>query len=269
MRPTGHAVVNSQRPRAFGVCDRCGAWYQHSELSWQYQYQGPKLANLRKLVCQTCLDVPQEQLRTIVLPPDPVPISNARPEAFVQDDNPLSGIGMSANFLLPQYGAAIGNLTGGGGIVAAFDTNTNKPAWMSAQNSISHSSYNNYVGINWSGNVSQLNMPSSLMPPVLRHSLTGFTATAPNDRSFLGDTATDYVVQGSNVGTTIWGAWTTISSGTTAGTAGETIEADCTGGTYQFHRLAFLGDQVNYVAVAQFELSVAQTGEPVTAGSST
>lgn len=42
-----------------------------------------QLQNLRILVCtQTCLDVPQPQLRTIILPPDPVPVSNPRPELY-------------------------------------------------------------------------------------------------------------------------------------------------------------------------------------------
>lgn len=77
-----HASVSRTRPRAFAVCDRCGFVYNHDELQWQFQWTGPKLQNLRFLVCKTCLDKPQEQLRTIILPPDPVPISNARPGEF-------------------------------------------------------------------------------------------------------------------------------------------------------------------------------------------
>ena len=107
-----------------------------------------------------------------------------------------------------------------------------------------------------------------LTQPVVRHSLTSFTAYAPSDSSFLGLTATDYVVQTSPVEPAPFGAWTTISSGTTAGTAGETISADCTGGSHQFHRIAFLGDGVNFVAVAGVEFNVAQTDGIVTAGSS-
>ena len=34
--------------------------------------------NTRVLVCRRCEDVPQEQLRTIVIPADPVPIMNPR-----------------------------------------------------------------------------------------------------------------------------------------------------------------------------------------------
>jgi hypothetical protein len=213
------------------------------------------------------VDIPQEQLRLLILPPDPVPLMNARPENYVQDDNPMSALGVSANFFTPQYGSRIGNLTGGGGINAAFDGNINKPSWQCASNTISNSSFNNYVGINWTGNVSNLNMPSSMKPPVLRHSLTSFTAYAPSDRSFLGNTPTDYVVQSSPTDTALFGAWTTISSGTTSGVPGETISAVCTGGNYQFHRIAFLGDSLNYVSIAQVKFNVAQIGEPATSGS--
>lgn len=77
-----HANVSPSNPRAFAVCDRCGFVYNHYMLSWQYQWAGPKLQNLRILVCDTCMDVPQEQLRTIILPPDPIPIYNSRPGEF-------------------------------------------------------------------------------------------------------------------------------------------------------------------------------------------
>lgn len=261
MRPHGRASVNSNAPNAHAICDKCGFRYNHFDLRWQYQWVGPRIQNMRKLVCQSCYDTPQQQLRTIVLPMDPVPIMNARPENFVSDDNPMSGIGVSANFFTPSYGAFIGSLTAGGGINAAFDANKNKPSWVSACNIVSNSSYDNYVGVNWQGsNPTVLSMPSSMLPPVVRHSLLSFTAYAPNDRGFLGEATTDYVVQGGPAEEAPFGAWTTISSGTTTGAAGETISADCSGGTFQFHRIAFLGDQINYVSVAQVEFNVAQTG---------
>jgi len=57
------------------------------------------------LVCLPCNDRPQQQLRTIVLPARSLPIMNPRPELYVTDDNPMSAIGVSANFALPQYGS--------------------------------------------------------------------------------------------------------------------------------------------------------------------
>jgi hypothetical protein len=81
-RPHGHVRVNARSPNAAGICDRCGFAYNHNRLQWQWEWSGNRLINLRLLVCDRCLDVPQEQLRARVLTPDPVPIYNARPEPF-------------------------------------------------------------------------------------------------------------------------------------------------------------------------------------------
>lgn len=83
MRPHGRASVSSRNPRAFGICDRCGFLYNHHELQWQFDYRGAALLNTRILVCETCLDVPQNQLRNIILPADPTPIMNARVQDYV------------------------------------------------------------------------------------------------------------------------------------------------------------------------------------------
>lgn len=85
-RFTGRARVNPRAPVSFAVCDRCSIWFNITDLQWQYQWAGPQLQNLRLLVCKSCLDKPQPQLRTIVLPPDPLPTLNARPENFLIDD---------------------------------------------------------------------------------------------------------------------------------------------------------------------------------------
>src|SRR6185503_3324276 len=86
-RPHGRATVDPSNPNAFGVCDRCGLWYNLKDLVSQPVWAGPRLMNKRILVCTaTCLDVPNEGLRTIILPPDPVPVRNPRPELFFIDD---------------------------------------------------------------------------------------------------------------------------------------------------------------------------------------
>lgn len=52
---------------------------------WLYQWQGVKLQNQRLLVCtRTCNDRPQPQLKTIVIPPDPLPVLNPRPENYAE-----------------------------------------------------------------------------------------------------------------------------------------------------------------------------------------
>jgi hypothetical protein len=82
----GHAVVNPSAPVSFAVCDRCSGWYNITDLSWQFQFAGPTLQNLRLLVCRKCNDRPQPQLKPRILPPDPMPTLNARPENFLIDD---------------------------------------------------------------------------------------------------------------------------------------------------------------------------------------
>ena len=78
----GRARVSARNPQAAAVCDRCGFIYNHVNLRWQYDWRGTSLQNLKLLVCSTCADVPQEQLRSLVIPADPVPIMNPRTENF-------------------------------------------------------------------------------------------------------------------------------------------------------------------------------------------
>ena len=85
-RPTGHARVDPTSPQAWATCDLCGALYNHVDLSWQFEWAGNQLINQRTLRCEDCLDIPQEQLRAIILPPDPVPILNPRPEPYTLEE---------------------------------------------------------------------------------------------------------------------------------------------------------------------------------------
>ncbi len=251
LRPHGRAEISPSSPRALGICDRCGALYNHSQLRWQFDWRGPKLQNLRILVCNSCIDAYQQNgQRTIILPADPIPIQNARPEQYIPDSNPLSALGANPNPLLWQYSGQIGNMTAGGGVPAAFDGSANKPSFMSAMISVANSSYNNYVGINWSGAPASIT-PSSLNSPVLTHTVVSYTITAPNDSTF-GSTA--YLIQGAPVDAG-FGSWSTLASGNPAGTIGEIITGTSSGGRYAFHRVAFYGG-TTAIAVAQVQLSV-------------
>lgn len=78
----GRASVDSENPKAFGICDRCGFLYNLKELRWQFDFAGPVLQNLRILVCSPCYDKPQEQNKPVLLPPDPLPVPNARPQNY-------------------------------------------------------------------------------------------------------------------------------------------------------------------------------------------
>ena len=82
----GRARTNPNNPQAHAICDRCGFRYNLVNLRWQFDWRGAALMNLRLLVCSTCYDEPQQQLRSIVVPADPVPVENPRIEYFVQDE---------------------------------------------------------------------------------------------------------------------------------------------------------------------------------------
>ena len=82
---SGRARTSARNPQAFAVCDRCAIWYNHVNLRWQYDWAGASLINKRILVCDTCYDDPQNQLRAIILPADPTPIVNPRTEPYLWD----------------------------------------------------------------------------------------------------------------------------------------------------------------------------------------
>ena len=80
----GRARVDPRNPQAFGCCDNCGEWRNLADLAWEQQWMGPNLLRTGFRVCRDrCLDVPQPQLRTIILPPDPIPVRDPRPELYV------------------------------------------------------------------------------------------------------------------------------------------------------------------------------------------
>lgn len=83
---SGRARTSARAPQAHAICDRCGFRFNHVDLSWQFDWRGAALQNLRILVCKRCLDEPQQQLRSIVVPADPVPIQNPRVEYFVSSE---------------------------------------------------------------------------------------------------------------------------------------------------------------------------------------
>lgn len=82
---SGRATINPAAPEALGICDGCGFLFNLRALRWQYEWCGTNLQNLHYRKCSTCLDVPNEQLRTIILPPDPRPVSDPRTEPFSVD----------------------------------------------------------------------------------------------------------------------------------------------------------------------------------------
>jgi hypothetical protein len=53
---------------------------------WDKQWAGPEIINRRFLLHPHCYTVPHELLRTIILPPDPEPVLNARIEGYAIDE---------------------------------------------------------------------------------------------------------------------------------------------------------------------------------------
>src|SRR5271169_3041050 len=87
MRPhPKRTSTNVRSPRSWGTCDRSGFIANHEDLVWQFDFRGTQLENLRILVAPDMLDEPQRQLGTIILPPDPVSILNARPEQYAYEE---------------------------------------------------------------------------------------------------------------------------------------------------------------------------------------
>lgn len=263
MRVHGRASIDPRSPRALGVCQRCGFLYNHDQLRWQYQWGGLRLINLRILVCKTCYDEPQIQLRTIILPPDPVPIEFPVPEEYNTTDNPLSPIGFVARDLttiIPStYGASIGNLKSYGGVNAAFNGAFTKPSWQSAVTFTSISSFQNVIGKYWNAGMTAATNPPGTFQPPLTYSITSFSVYAPTDLPLFAGGATGLNLQGSNDGF----SWTTLYSTTTAGTKGElitSISSNMAIGNFQYHEIAIQGDGSHQISVAQVQFNVANTG---------
>lgn len=78
-------ALDPRKPRALGICDFCAQTWHRDELQFQYEFGGFGLINLHYLVCPRCMDKPQEQLRSLVLPPDPRPVINPRTENYDLD----------------------------------------------------------------------------------------------------------------------------------------------------------------------------------------
>lgn len=79
-------TLNIEKPDPWGTSDRNGMVGDHSRMVWQFRYAGNELINTRLLVHPDEYDIPNEQFKTLILPPDPDPLMNARPEQYVIDE---------------------------------------------------------------------------------------------------------------------------------------------------------------------------------------
>jgi hypothetical protein len=79
------APTNPFSPEPVGHCDRCGFKYPMSQLSWQHDFRGNALANLKILVCPRDLDVPADQLRPVIITVIEGFVKDARPPNYEAD----------------------------------------------------------------------------------------------------------------------------------------------------------------------------------------
>lgn len=258
MRGYSHARISRRYPEALGVCDRCGRTTNHVKLNWQYDWVGPKIQNLRQLVCQTCLDTPFEPNRTIIIPPDPSPILNPRIEQYFLDNSPVSPLGWDALRLSGQPGVAkfngnIGNMVNRGGIDAPFFGSLNKPKAYSAVLSPS-SSGANYVGKNWTQfGYPITSVPGTLTPPGTTYALASVILQAPTDAAFLDTGPANIEIDGWN-----GSGWVSITTAVSSGSKGETLTLQLSG-SQQFygHRVVITGDGVSDASIASAQFFAA------------
>lgn len=110
-----------------------------SRINWQYDWRGNQIQNLRILVDHRCEDIPNEQLRPIIIGPDPYPVRDPRPgfAGFQQGPQPPvqtpleiitddEGIGNSVFPPLPANFGLFNTFTGPLGVSSAnyWPTNT-------------------------------------------------------------------------------------------------------------------------------------------------
>jgi len=74
-RPKGkHVTIDVNSPDALGICDYTGFVFNRKDLFKQMEWRGNGLVWTGYMVGQPYLDIPNEQLRPPILPPDPVPV---------------------------------------------------------------------------------------------------------------------------------------------------------------------------------------------------
>lgn len=74
---------NPRKPKAWAVCDYSGMYCMHHDLVKQMQYAGNGLIWTGLLVNKEFADIPNPQMLTPILMPDPIPIEMPRPDNVI------------------------------------------------------------------------------------------------------------------------------------------------------------------------------------------
>lgn len=73
-----YVTIDIDNPQALGICDRTGFVHNRKDLVKQMEWRGDSLVWTGFLVGRDFVDVPNEQSRPPILPPDPVPVIDPR-----------------------------------------------------------------------------------------------------------------------------------------------------------------------------------------------
>lgn len=86
-RPYPKYASRDARRGPITTCSTCGLLWSQSSMSFQYNFRGGNTPiNTQILRCPRCIDGLQWQAKLIVIPPDPPPFFNTRPETYAVDE---------------------------------------------------------------------------------------------------------------------------------------------------------------------------------------
>lgn len=86
-RPSPKYASKDARRGAWCSCDDCGMIWNQSDMQFQYDFVGgPVPVSQGWLRCPRCITDLTYQRKLLVLPPDPAPIYNTRPENYTVDE---------------------------------------------------------------------------------------------------------------------------------------------------------------------------------------
>lgn len=86
-RPSPKYASKDAHRGAWTTCDRCGFISNQSDMQFQYDFLGgPTPQNTGYLYCPRCIDGLRFQNKLLIIPPDPPPIFNTRPEPYTVDE---------------------------------------------------------------------------------------------------------------------------------------------------------------------------------------
>lgn len=113
--PTGKYVrIDPKNPEALAICDYSGLPCMHKDLVRQMEWRGDGLVWTGLLVNKRFSDIPNEQGRAPLLPPDPIPVANPRPQFFQSmtwSNNPLTSWSTSEYFPFASLADVISGVT--------------------------------------------------------------------------------------------------------------------------------------------------------------